>query len=228
MQQFKRWLLTLIIGGIVLVASYFLFAVIFTEFTVDLWWFTNLGYEKYFWLRYGYRYLVFIAFTVLFFLIFFLNFWIGSRYLGTVETPPGTEQSKSRYRALVQQFRTGSMRVYAPFSLVLAVLVSWPLYKQWEGTLLYIFGQKAGFQDPYFGKDISFYLFSLPLYQNFLRELLIALVLLTGGMLLLYWLERRMLTKAELNLPQGAKIHLTLLLVLLFGSRHLVVIPAAL
>ena len=217
MQQFKRWLLTLIIGALVLVASYFLFAVIFTEFTVDLWWFTNLGYEKYFWLRLGYRYLVFIAFTVLFFLIFFLNFWIGSRYLGTVATPPGTEQSKSRYRALVQQFRTGSMRAYAPFSLVLAVLVSWPLYKQWEGTLLYIFGQRAGFQDPYFGKDISFYLFSLPLYQNFLRELLIALALLTGGILLLYWLERRMLSKAELNLPQGAKIHLTLLLVLLFG-----------
>ena len=154
---------------------------------------------------------------MLFFLIFFLNFWIGSRYLGTVAPPPGTEQTASRYRELVRQFRTGSMRVYAPFSLALAVLVAWPLYKQWEGTLLYVFGQRAGFQDPYFGRDISFYLFSLPLYENLLRELLIALALLTGGMLLLYWLERRMLTKAEQRLPKGAKIHLSLLLVLLFG-----------
>ena len=115
------------------------------------------------------------------------------------------------------------MRVYAPFSLALAVLVAWPLYKQWEGTLLYVFSQPAGFQDPYFGKDISFYLFSLPLYQNLLRELLIALALLTGGLLLLYWLERRMLTKAELNLPKGAKIHLTLLLVSAVRRGHLVV-----
>ncbi len=131
--------------------------------------------------------------------------------------PPETEQTASRSRALVRHFRTGSMRVYAPFSLALAVLVAWPLYKQWEGTLLYVFGQSAGFQDPYFGQDISFYLFSLPLYENLVRELLIALALLTGGILLLYWLERRMLTKVEQSLPKGAKIHLSLLLLLLFG-----------
>ena len=137
--------------------------------------------------------------------------------MGTTAPPPATEQATSRYRELVRKFRTGSMRVYAPFSLALAVLVAWPLYKQWEGTLLYVFSRPAGFQDPYFGNDISFYLFSLPLYQNLLRELLIALALLTGGLLFLYWLERRMLTKAELSLPRGAKIHLSLLLILLFG-----------
>ena len=101
MQRFKRWLLTLLIGGFVLVASYVLFAVIFTEFTVNMWWFRNLGFENYFWLRLGYRYLVFTIFTVLFFLIFFLNFWIGSRYLGTTAPPPSTEQATSRYRELV-------------------------------------------------------------------------------------------------------------------------------
>ena len=139
MQRFKRWLLTLLIGAFVLAVSYVLFAVIFTEFTVNMWWFRNLGLENYFWLRLGYRYLVFAAFTILFFLIFFLNFWIGSRYLGTTAPPPSTEQATSRYRELVRQFRTGSMRVYAPFSLALAVLVAWPLYRQWEGTLLYVF-----------------------------------------------------------------------------------------
>ena len=217
MQRFKRWFLTLLVGGFVLVASYVLFAVIFTDFIVEMWWHRSLGYENFFWLRLGYRYLVLAAFTLLFFFIFFLNFWIGSRYLGTVAPPPETEQTTSRSRELVRQFRTGSMRVYAPFSLALAVLVAWPLYKQWEGTLLYVFGQQAGFQDPYFGRDISFYLFSLPLYENLVREVLIALALLTGGLLLLYWLERRVLTKVEQSLPKGAKIHLTLLLILFFG-----------
>ncbi len=50
-----------------------------------------------------------------------------------------------------------------------------------------------------------------------MREVLIALALLTGGLLLLYWLERRVLTKVEQSLPKGAKIHLTLLLILFFG-----------
>ena len=217
MQRLKWWFFTLLIGGFALVASYLIFAVIFTDFIVEIWWHRSLGYENFFWLRLGYKYIVFAAFTLLFFLIFFLNFWIGSRYLGTVAPPPEIEQTASRSRELVRHFRTGSMRVYAPFSLALAVLVAWPLYKQWEGTLLYVFGQSAGFQDPYFGQDISFYLFSLPLYENLVRELLIALTLLTGGILLLYWLERRVLTKVEQSLPQGAKIHLSLLLLLLFG-----------
>ena len=43
MQRLKRWFLTLLIGGFVLVASYVLFAVIFTDFTVEMWWFRNLG-----------------------------------------------------------------------------------------------------------------------------------------------------------------------------------------
>ena len=162
-------------------------------------------HQNFFWLRLGYRYLVLATFTLLFFFIFFLNFWIGSRYLGNVAPPPETEQTTSRSRELVRHFRTGSMRVYAPFSLALAVLVAWPLYKQWEGTLLYVFGQQAGFADPYFGRDISFYLFSLPLYENLVREVLIALALLTGGLLLLYWLERRVLTKVEQHLPNGPK-----------------------
>ena len=217
MQRFKRWFYTLLVGGVVFVVSYVLFAVLYTDFVVEMWWHRSLGYENFFWLRLGYRYLVLAAFTLLFFFIFFLNFWIGSRYLGNVAPTPETEQTTSRSRELVRHFRTGSMRVYAPFSLALAVLVAWPLYKQWEGTLLYVFGQPAGFQDPYFGRDISFYFFSLPLYENLVREVLIALALLTGGLLLLYWLERRVLTKVEQSLPNGAKIHLTLLLILFFG-----------
>ena len=217
MQRFKRWLLTLLVGGVVFVVSYVLFAVLYTDFVVEMWWHRSLGFENFFWLRLGYRYLVLAAFTLMFFFIFFLNFWFGSRYLGNVAPPPETEQTTSRSRELVRHFRTGSMRVYAPFSLALAVLVAWPLYKQWEGTLLYVFGQPAGFADPYFGRDISFYLFSLPLYENLVREVLIALALLTGGLLLLYWLERRVLTKVEQSLPNGAKIHLTLLLIFFFG-----------
>lgn len=217
MQRLKRWLLTLLIGGLLFVVGYFLFAVLFTEFMVDLWWFRSLGYEKYFWLRLGYQYLIFAAFTLLFFCTFFLNFWIGSRYLGNVEPPMPTDQARSKYRELVRHFRVGSLRVYGPFSLALAVLVAWPLYKKWDAALLYVFSQPAGFQDPYFGVDISYYFFSLPIYQLLLNEMLVALLLLTSGLLLLYWLERRLLARQELHLPKGARIHLSLLLCLLFG-----------
>ncbi|MBM4288949.1 MAG: UPF0182 family protein, partial [Deltaproteobacteria bacterium] len=179
-------------------------------------WFRALGYERYFWLRLLYRYLIFIGFTLLFFSTFFLNFWIGSRYLGRVAPPAPSDQTMSRYRELVRHFRVGSLRVYLPFSFALAVLLSWPLYKKWEATLLYVFSHPAGFTDPYYGRDISFYLFNLPIYQLLLNEILLALVLLTTGLMFLYWIESRMLVLQEQPLPRGAKIHLSFLLFLLF------------
>ena len=216
MQRLKRWLLTLIIGGVSLLAAYLIFGVVFTDFLVELWWHRSVGYEQFFWLRLGYRYLILTGFTLVFFFIFFLNFWIGSRYLGGTQPSGEDEKGRSRYRLLMQQFRTGSLRVYGPFSLLLAVLVSWPLYQHWEETLLLVFGPAAGVADPYFGQDISFYFFALPILRLILREWFIAMVLLICGLALLYYLESRLLSKAEEQIPRGAKIHLVLLLVLLF------------
>ncbi|MGQ9921121.1 MAG: UPF0182 family protein [Desulfobacca sp.] len=217
MQRLKRWLLTLIIGGIGLAGAYVLFGIIFTDFLVELWWHRSVGYERFFWLRLGYRYLLFAFITLSFFFFFFLNFWIGSRYLGRVESADKTETASSRYRQLVQKFRTGSLRVYVPFSVLLGVLVAWPLYQQWEETLLFFFSPVAGVSDPYFGQDLSFYLFALPILKLLLREWLITVTLLIAGLALLYYLESRMLTRVEEQIPKGAKIHLSLLVALLFG-----------
>jgi len=217
MQRLKRWLLTLIIAGIGLAGTYVLFGILFTDFLVELWWHRSVGYERLFWLRLGYRYLLFAVITLSFFFFFFLNFWVGSRYLGRVESTDKAETASSRYRNLVQKFRTGSMRVYVPFSILLGVLVAWPLYQRWEDTLLFFFAPAAGVSDPYFGQDIRFYLFSLPILRLLLREWLITVTLLIAGLALLYYLESRMLTKVEEQIPRGAKIHLSLLVVLLFG-----------
>ena len=46
MQRLKRWLLTLIIGGIGLAGAYVLFGILFTDFLVELWWHRSVGYER--------------------------------------------------------------------------------------------------------------------------------------------------------------------------------------
>ena len=51
------------------------------DYLVDIWWFDALGYGFYYWQRMLYRYGVFAAVTLLFFLVFFLNFWIAARFL---------------------------------------------------------------------------------------------------------------------------------------------------
>lgn len=217
MQRIKRWLLVLMSGVIMLAVSYLLFAVFFTDFLVELWWHRSVGFERFFWLRLGYRYLIFAASTLLFFIFFFLNFWVGSRYLGRLTPTTQSEAAATRYRNLVQRFRTGSMRVYLPFSLLLGILVAWPLYERWEDTLLFVFAPPAGVVDPYFGTDISFYFFTLPIVKILIREWLITVSLLIAGLALLYWLESRMLSKVEEQIPRGAKSHLIVLVILLFG-----------
>ncbi len=218
MRRLKRWLVILSVPFLVLGLLYVLLGLVFTDFLVDIWWFQYLGYGFYFWQKLFYRYVVFIGFTLLFLLIFFLNFWVASRFLGRVsleEIKPAS-WGRLRYRRLLETFRRRSLKFYLPFSFLLAVLIAFPLYQQWENTLLFLAAPPAGLLDPVYGKDISYYLFALPIYQLLLRELLLAVVLLFLGLSLLYWRESRLLADQELPLPRGARVHLSVLVILGF------------
>ncbi len=189
-----------------------------SNYLVDIWWFESLGYAFYYWQRLLYRYLVFAAVTVLFFLIFFLNFWVASRYLGTT-TPPSVKNRSpalKAYQDLFKMFRAGSIWVYTPVSLVLAIVIAYPLMQQWEAFLLYVFGPAMGIPDPVYAKDASYYLFSYPIYILLQRRLLIAFLLLFIGMVLLYWMEHRILMREDRRIPGGARWHLSLLILLVF------------
>lgn len=202
------------------VSVFFLLGVLFLvgsfltiDFLVDYWWFDTLGYAFYFSQRLLYRYLVFLGVTALFFCIFFFNFWIASRYLGTASPPPADSkpQSKEAYRKILRMFRTGSMSVYTPLSLVLGIVIALPLFERWEAFLLFVFGPESAIADPVYGKDISYYLFSFPIYTLLQRRIFISFAILLVGVLFLYWLEHRLLKAQEQGIEKGAKIHVSFL-----------------
>ncbi len=217
MTRLWRWLKLLIFAAIGLVLLYVVLALVFMDFMVDMWWFESLGYLGYFFRRLTYRYIILIVFSLLFFLVFFLNFWVASWFLGTA-APEGDQPSlaRSRYRYFLDKFRSGSLKVYTPFSLILALVLAWPFYQRWEETLLFLFAPPAGVNDPVFGLDVSFFLFSLPIYLSILHTLVLTLILLFLGLALLYWSENRYLSKQERSLPWGAKIHLSVMVLVLF------------
>lgn len=217
MAKWQRWLLSLIsiivvAGGLVLVASFAL-----ARYYVEYWWFDSLGYANYFLQRSLYQYGVLLSVSVAFFLIFFLNFWVASRYLGTTaQSNGGNTSALKSYRELFRMFRTGSMWVYTPISIILAIVVALPIYDRWEDFLLYVFAPATGTADPVFNKDISYYLFSYPIYALIQRHLLIAFSVLFVSILVLYLLERRILARRAVRLPRGAKVHLSILILLIF------------
>jgi len=103
MIHWKRWLVATVVSitalvGIVIALSFF-----FSHFLVDIWWFNSVGYEAYFWQRALYRYAVLGSVSIFFFLIFFLNFWVASRFLGaTLSTKTPSAASLRSYRLLLQ------------------------------------------------------------------------------------------------------------------------------
>lgn len=219
MHRWKRSMFS--VGGSLffLAVLVLVFSVIVMEYLVNIWWYGSLGYEFYYWQRLLYRYVIFISVTIVFFLIFFLNFWIASRHLGTSAPPPSSLNPASLqvYKDLLKMFRTGSLKIYTPLSLILTIPIALPLFKNWQAFLFYIFGQPCGLHDPVYGKDISYYLFKLPIYLLLQRRLMIAFLLLLIGLSTLYWLEKRLLSQKSEHLPKGARWHLSILVLLVFA-----------
>lgn len=218
MSRLWRWFKILLLAIVGLALLYLIFAIIFLDFMVNLWWFDSLGYLGYFIRRLTYRYIILVVFSLMFFLVFFLNFWVASRFLGaTTPDNPEAPMAMSRYRFFRNKFRSGSLKIYAPFSLILGVALAWPFFTRWEETLFYIFGRPSPWKDPFYHINVSYYLFKLPIYLSVLNTLVITLILLFLGLLLLYWLEHQYLTKHDSHLHPGAKTHLSVMVFALFA-----------
>ncbi|HSO20366.1 MAG TPA: UPF0182 family protein, partial [Desulfosarcina sp.] len=67
------------------------------------------------------------------------------------------------------------------------------------------------------GKDISFYLFSLPIYELVQKEILLVFAVLFLVVVFLYWYERRLLAVDGRTLPRRARVHTSVLALLLVG-----------
>ena len=205
-----RWsvITAAILGGGLLV---FLLSLITVHFLVDLWWFDSVGYGFYFWQRLLYKYAVFAVVAIVSFLIFYLNFRFASRYLQKSQLA-----SSDRGEKQLRKLRIGSRIVYIPLSLVLATVIAIPLFHHWHKFLFYFFGPEAGVNEPVFGKDVSYFLFSFPIYRMIQSRLLLCFILLFLGLALLYWTESRLLDRQDRHLPPAAKWHLSLVLLVTF------------
>jgi len=213
----RNWKLLPAVGGAIVLAIilYVTFYYVFLDLFVDLWWFRSLELEGYFWLRLLYKFILSGGVTFIFFGIFYFHFWVASRYLGL--NPPDDvlldADKRRRFHRFSEVFMAGSAKVYTLLSLILAVMIAIPFYDQWESAILFFFGSSAGVTEPVYNNDVSFYLFSYPIFMLIQKELLIAAVLLFFMVGCLYWLEHIFVPNQNQEFPMGAKIHLTILIV---------------
>jgi uncharacterized protein len=214
MGNWKRLLTIAVIALAILTGIALAVGISLVDFIIDYWWFNSLDYGNYFWLRVLYRYILSGGVTVFFFLIFFLNFWAASRFLG-VDDEALTELAEPEEiratQSILALFQTGSLRVYTPLSLILAVMVAAPFYHHWEDALLFLFGPESAVRDPVFGESVSFYLFRLPIFDLVQHELQLTSSILVIAIAILYWITHKLIPGDGLSWPMGARVHISIL-----------------
>jgi uncharacterized membrane protein (UPF0182 family) len=110
--------------------------------SLDYYWFSELGQQYRFLFTLGLEVAIFVAILIVGGLFIGLNLWLACR--STAGLPPS-----------------------APWlaGLVLAAIVASNIGSVWSPLIAFLGATASGVTDPVFGKDISFYLLALPLYE---------------------------------------------------------------
>ena len=157
MDNLRKWILTL--AGVVLIGS--LFADTFLNFYIDWLWFESQRFESVFWTVVSAQ--VGLGFGVG--LIFFLLTWwpLRNLYRRTSHLPILLSDEVQREIPILGLVASnlGPLFLFGP--LLLAVVTGFVLSQQWEVVLKFLNAVPFGSVDPIFGRDYSFYLFTLPM-----------------------------------------------------------------
>jgi uncharacterized membrane protein (UPF0182 family) len=176
---------------------------------VDFLWFDSVDYAGVYRTVVVARIALFALGAVLATLVIGANIWLARRL-----APRGFEES------FIEEVDPEAIRRIVTILLVaatlfLAVIFGSALAGAWDVILTWLNGVPFGREDAQFGRDVSFYVFDLPAY-SFLQGWVLALVIvsaLAAGAVygLAYSLQR-----FELNITPGMRIHLSVLVGLIF------------
>ncbi len=162
-EPWKKWRfgIWVAVGGIVGLGIFLLA----TGMYIEVLWFKNLGYSSVFWKRLFWKWGLFFIFGILSFIFIWLNAGVVKKFTG--------------YKPLGWQvyFRFMSLGAIA-FFILFSIGMGSGVARRWEDVLMFIKQVPSGVSDPIFSKDVSFYLFSLPVY-SFLSGWLFRLLIIT-------------------------------------------------
>ena len=155
----RRWRLWLLIALVVLLVILSRSLSIFLSAA----WFDSLGFSAVYWYIFKLKIGLFVAFALLTFVILRGAFWLLERTLAT------TTMAKRTILVNNQPIQFSPERFVRPIAWILAtvfaLLNGFAMKSQWQTFALYFNQAPAPTADPIFNKPLSFYLFSLPLYD---------------------------------------------------------------
>jgi uncharacterized membrane protein (UPF0182 family) len=202
-----RRLLVVILALAALVAIWGVISYYWTNYL----WYKEVGHTNVFWTPFLGRLLVGLFFALIFFALFYGSLWLA-RKLSPRFRPVEAEHSGNVLELVTR--RRWSGRVLVAVSAVVAIIVGISYGGRWQEVLLFLNRQAFGYADPLFGKDASFFVYSLPLW-NMLVNFVLLVTVLTFIFTVLTYLGDRAITLAAKNRISSAphvKAHLSVLL----------------
>jgi len=205
------------VAFIVFMIAIFAGANFFTEWA----WFNQLGYLKAFLLmffsNFGLRVLIGLIFAVFVFINLSFTKKLFYKYFEKEEVD--SENVETLFKDESQGFLNWLSKsklnwLYIIISLILGFLFSSVSSELWKIVLKFFNQTPFGTTDPIFGRDIAFYVFSLPFY-SFIKEMAMVLIVLTIIVVgVIYFIASGVssFSEVKVKLSNRAKSHITVLL----------------
>ncbi|OKY77852.1 MAG: putative membrane associated protein [Candidatus Methanohalarchaeum thermophilum] len=172
-------------------------------------WFGSLGFSSVFEKKIMARILLFVAISIFAFVVFYINYRFSIKYLRkSIDYESGSKQFPDKLALVLISF----------VSIGLGLIFS----GNWQEILLFLNKTAYGMKDPIFSKDISFYFFSLPVY-NLIKDLMLWLIILSIVLVSLIYLAGMSTPSSDQirieslgDLPKRGLKHVSVLLGLFF------------
>src|SRR5262245_39016870 len=191
------------------------------EFYTDWLWFDEIGYKSVFLRTLNAQSLVFASTFLAILAFLYINLRIAGR---TFNRPHVVLATGADGRPIaIEGRRVSGVAVWA--SVVRALLIEWASASDWLTWLSFFHATPFNQTDPVFGKDISFYVFRLPIWQSIRQQALSIAFLALIGCGLYYVLSGSFVIESQyrsgfwprIRLVPNARRHLSLLAAMIFG-----------
>ena len=187
----------------------------------DWLWFGNLGFSPVFWTillsKFGFGVIIWLLLV----LIIGLNLYAANR----LSPAGGSDSALNIPEDLISQFglsTRGLKSIIIAFILFVTFYIASKFSVQWEILLRYLYQQPFGSTDPVFGRDIGFYLFSLPFYIFVQTGLLVLFILAAIATMIWYLKNGALKIEGEFSQTEGAPPSFPKITIAPIVKQHLV------
>ena len=197
---------------------------VFSRFFVDLLWFSSLGFRAVFTTTWMTMLAMFVGAAGLSSAILLLNGFIAARAMTAAMNRPQSFRIVGRGAQGLPEVIELSLDklpwrlIIVAAALLIGVFVGVAQTGNWDTLLKWYYAAPFGRSDPLFGNDLSFYVFSLPVYE-LLKDWALLIIFLSGAIAVCIYVVRGDIDYQQARFPtlSGAAMrHLSALLAIYF------------